>query len=110
MFTFTRRTLPLASVTARSSRGVSCLHGPHQGAQKSTMTGTCIEASSTSAANVASEESLMAALPPATGPAGAALAESFSLVLSGRPEGSIREAMGHVLGSAPTWVQRSQKP
>ncbi len=55
----TRRTLPLASVTAFSSAGVSVLHGPHHGAQKSTMIGTSWEASITSAMKVASVASLI---------------------------------------------------
>src|SRR5262245_38093567 len=92
MFTLTRRTLPLASVTARSSRGVSCLHGPHHGAQKSTMTGVSMDASSTSAANVASDESLISADVPAAGD-GVALAGSLSFTLIGRPEGSMSDAM-----------------
>ena len=55
----TSRTLPLASVTAFSSAGVSVLHGPHQGAQKSTITGTSTDASITSAMKVASVPSLI---------------------------------------------------
>ena len=39
MFILTSRTLPPAAFTAFSSTGVSCLHGPHHGAQKSTSTG-----------------------------------------------------------------------
>src|ERR1700739_90981 len=65
MFTLTRRTAPLASVTAFSSAGPSCLQGPHQGAQKSTMTGTSREASRTSAAKVARELSFIYGLAPA---------------------------------------------
>ena len=41
-------TLPLAAFTAFSRIGVSCLHGPHQGAQKSTSTGCCLDSSITS--------------------------------------------------------------
>ena len=55
----TSRTLPLASVTAFSSAGPSVLHGPHHGAQKSTITGTSREASITSAMKVASVPSLI---------------------------------------------------
>src|ERR1700733_245851 len=62
MLTLTRRTAPLASLTTFSSAGPSCLQGPHQGAQKSTITGTSRDASSTSAAKVSSEESLIWAL------------------------------------------------
>src|SRR4029079_6091207 len=47
--TFTRRTLPPCARTTFSMMGVSCLQGPHQGAQKSTSTGTWREASMTSA-------------------------------------------------------------
>ena len=43
-------------------RGPSCLQGPHQGAQKSTITGTSRLASSTSAAKVARPESLICGL------------------------------------------------
>lgn len=39
MFIFTSFTLPPAARTAFSMIGVNCLHGPHQGAQKSTSTG-----------------------------------------------------------------------
>src|SRR5215475_3279363 len=53
MLTFTRRTLPLCARTTFSRMGVSCLQGPHQGAQKSTSTGRCREASSTSLVKVA---------------------------------------------------------
>src|SRR5438045_9698499 len=45
MLIFTMRTAPRASFTAFSSAGPSVLHGPHQGAQKSTMTGVSIDAS-----------------------------------------------------------------
>ena len=41
-------TLPLAAFTAFSRIGVSCLHGPHQGAQKSTSTGWRLDSSITS--------------------------------------------------------------
>jgi hypothetical protein len=40
MSILTSRTLPRAVLTTFSSSGVSCLHGPHQVAQKSTSTGT----------------------------------------------------------------------
>ena len=39
MFILTSLTLPLAAWTAFSRIGVSCLHGPHHGAQKSISTG-----------------------------------------------------------------------
>ena len=41
-------TLPLAPLTAFSSTGVSCLHGPHHSAQKSTSTGWRFDSSITS--------------------------------------------------------------
>src|SRR6516165_11733280 len=41
-------TLPLAAFTAFSRTGVSCLHGPHQDAQKSTKTGWRLDSSITS--------------------------------------------------------------
>jgi hypothetical protein len=41
-------TLPLAARTTFSSTGVSCRHGPHQGAQKSTSTGWRFDSSITS--------------------------------------------------------------
>ncbi len=42
ILTFTRRTVPFAALTAFSRIGVSCLQGPHHGAQKSTMTGVVL--------------------------------------------------------------------
>ena len=42
-------TLPFWSATTRSITGPSVLHGPHHGAQKSTITGRSREASTTSA-------------------------------------------------------------
>ena len=53
MFIFTSFTLPPAARTTFSSTGVSCLQGPHQGAQKSTSTGCCIDSARTSWRNVA---------------------------------------------------------
>ena len=44
MSILTSRTLPLAARTTFSRIGVSCLHGPHQVAQKSTSTGTVCDA------------------------------------------------------------------
>src|SRR5690349_1340903 len=52
MLILTSFTAPLASVTTFSIIGCSVLHGPHHGAQKSTITGTVREASSTSLANL----------------------------------------------------------
>ena len=57
------RTAPLAARTAFSRIGPSCLHGPHQGAQKSTTTGASKEASTTSVMKVAVVTSLTAAGP-----------------------------------------------
>src|ERR1700761_4952795 len=54
----TSLTAPLAASTAFSSAGPSCLQGPHQVAQKSTITGWSREASITSAMKVASDPSL----------------------------------------------------
>src|SRR3974390_229357 len=48
MFILASLTLPLADFTAFSRIGVSCLQGPHQGAQKSTSTGCFLDASMTS--------------------------------------------------------------
>ena len=48
MFILASLTLPLAAFTAFSSTGVSCLQGPHQGAQKSTSTGWFLDSSITS--------------------------------------------------------------
>ena len=56
---FTSFTAPLAAATWRSSTGVSCLHGPHHGAQKSTMTGWFIDSWITSAAKPRSVVSLI---------------------------------------------------
>src|SRR5665213_1334134 len=59
MSILTSFTGPLAAFTAFSRAGVSWRHGPHQVAQKSTITGTVLEASRTSATKLASEPSLM---------------------------------------------------
>ena len=48
MSILTSFTLPLAARTAFSSTGVSCLQGPHQGAQKSISTGWRLDSSMTS--------------------------------------------------------------
>ena len=48
MFILTSLTLPPAALTAFSSTGVSCLHGPHHGAQKSTSTGWRADSAMTS--------------------------------------------------------------
>src|ERR1700722_18882977 len=61
MLSFTMRTAPLAARTAFSRSGPNCLHGPHHGAQKSTMTGCSNEASTTSAMKLAVVTSLIGA-------------------------------------------------
>src|SRR4051794_3257947 len=48
MFILTSLTLPLAALTTFSRIGVSCLQGPHQGAQKSISTGWRFDSSMTS--------------------------------------------------------------
>ena len=50
---FTSLNRPLYSASICSSRGPSTLQGPHQGAQKSTSTGVCMDASMTSVSKVA---------------------------------------------------------
>ena len=67
---FTSFTFPRAAVTARSMAGPNCLQGPHQGAQKSTMTGVSREASITSAMKPVSVPSLISpgGVAPAGGP------------------------------------------
>src|SRR5579862_4048342 len=52
IFILTSLTLPLAARTAFSRTGVSCLHGPHHGAQKSTSTGWRLDSSMTSLTKV----------------------------------------------------------
>src|SRR4029453_1865231 len=78
----TSLTLPFCARTAFSSNGVSCLHGPHQGAQKSTSTGTVREASITSLAKVAVVASLMTSLPPAAGFVAFGLPKPNTMVVS----------------------------
>src|SRR5882762_7158315 len=52
MLILTSFTAPLAAFTTFSMIGCNVLQGPHHGAQKSTITGTVREASSTSLANL----------------------------------------------------------
>ena len=59
MFILTSLTLPLAAVTAFSITGVSCRHGPHHGAQKSSSTGWRLDSSITACTNVRVVVSLM---------------------------------------------------
>src|SRR5215475_7348990 len=69
MSILTSFTAPLASRTTFSIIGCSVLHGPHHGAQKSTITGTVREASSTSLANLVWSLSLMRSAGTACGAA-----------------------------------------
>ena len=52
IFILTSLALPLAAFTTFSSTGVSCLQGPHHGAQKSTSTGRRLDSSITSLTKV----------------------------------------------------------
>src|SRR5262245_55628906 len=56
--TFTSVTAPSVASTTFSMMGPSVRHGPHQGAHKSTTTGTSLERSMTSVWNVASVTSV----------------------------------------------------
>src|SRR3954468_9619488 len=58
-FTFTSLNRPPYSRSSFSISGPSDLQGPHQGAQKSTMTGTSMEASITSRSNEDNVASIM---------------------------------------------------
>ena len=69
MSILTSLTAPLASLTTFSIIGCSVLHGPHHGAQKSTMTGTVRDASITSLANLVWSLSLMRSAGAACGAA-----------------------------------------
>src|SRR5215211_8972133 len=69
MLILTSLTAPLAALTTFSIAGCNCLHGPHHGAQKSTITGTVREASSTSLANLVWSLSLMRSAGAACGAA-----------------------------------------
>ncbi len=85
MSIFTIFTRPPAARTTFSNVGVSCLHGPHQVAQKSTSTGTVREASMTSRMKVFWSPSMMV-------PGGAPI---------GAPAGVL--AVAAVPGSAGVW-------
>src|SRR5713101_6525734 len=69
MLILTSFTAPLAAFTTFSMAGCNCLHGPHHGAQKSTITGMVREASSTSLANLVWSLSLMRSAGKACGAA-----------------------------------------
>src|SRR5579871_1218877 len=105
MSILTMRTAPLASFTTFSRAGPSCLQGPHQGAQKSTITGTWREASITSAAKVSSEPSLT------TAPGAALSGTAFAVPCAkGLPLGPINAISSHFTGyRARTWAQSSGK-
>ncbi len=76
MFILTSLTLPPADFTTFSSKGPSCLQGPHQGAQKSTSTGWRADSATTSAPKLA----VVAVLTrPASSPASAPGLASFGL-------------------------------
>ena len=59
-FTLASSTAPSVAATTRSRMGPRVLHGPHQGAQRSTTTGTVAERTRTSCSKVASVTSDMA--------------------------------------------------
>ena len=73
ILTLTMRTAPLVARTVFSRMGPSCLHGPHQGAQKSTITGASKDPSTTSVINVAVVTSFTAAGPAPAPPIKASL-------------------------------------
>src|SRR5215468_11386592 len=73
MFTLTIRTAPAVARTVFSRIGPSCLHGPHQGAQKSTITGASKEPSTTSVMKLAVVTSFTAAGPAPAPPIKASL-------------------------------------
>src|ERR1700758_5252531 len=73
MFSLTIRTAPLVARTVFSRIGPSCLQGPHQGAQKSTITGASKEPSTTSVMKVAVVTSFTAAGPAPAPPIRASL-------------------------------------
>ena len=92
MLIFTSLTAPLASLTTFSIIGCSVLQGPHQGAQKSTITGTVCEASITSLANFVWSLSLMRS---GGSPCGAAPVSNVSMrprkgEFTGRPQCGLR--------------------
>ena len=78
------------------------MQGPHQGAQKSTMTGTCIEASSTSRAKVCVVVSLMSS--PAVAAGVAAGAAGFNPNVGSISVAFLsRFAWGAVVSLLPMW-------
>src|SRR5665647_1477363 len=101
-------TLPACSVASSSRMGATALQGPHQGAQKSTMTGRSLFR--TSASNVASVVSLVA--PTAGAPSlGCALNVMWSKGSGGQrcrgmsggfPLGQCRDAVSYTHLTLPT--------
>ena len=65
--TLASSTAPSVAATARSSMGPSVLHGPHQGAHRSTMTGTVMLRVSTASWKVWSVTSIDTTLPVGPG-------------------------------------------
>ena len=95
MSIFTSFTRPPAARTTFSSVGVSCLHGPHQVAQKSTTTGTVREASMTSRMKVFwSPSTIIPAGVPAGIPAG---------IPAGVPAGRLAVPAAAAPGAAGFW-------
>src|SRR5712691_12139752 len=95
ILTLTIRTAPLVARTIFSRIGPSCLHGPHQGAQKSTTTGASNEPSTTSAMKLAVVTSFTGAgaavAPPIKGSLGITLFSGFRQQHGGTP--SRRQAL-----------------
>src|SRR5712691_961119 len=87
ILTLTILTAPPAAPTVFSRIGPSRLHGPHQGAQKSTMTGASNEPSTTSVMKVAVVTSFTgaAAAPPIKASLGIALLVGFTQQHGGMP-------------------------
>src|ERR1700760_3048970 len=87
MLSLTILTAPLVARTVFSRIGPSCLQGPHQGAQKSTMTGASNEPSTTSAIKLAVVTSFTGAA--AAPPIKASLGINLSPVLRGQHGGAV---------------------
>src|SRR6185312_3992042 len=98
MLILTSLTAPLASVTTFSMIGCRVLHGPHHGAQKSTITGTVREASSTSLANLVWSLSLIRSAGTACG------AAPCSIVSIGPRGGKLGPTQ---CGLRPLWAQEA---
>src|ERR1700730_17320219 len=96
MLSLTMLTAPLAARTNRSRIGPNCLHGPHHGAQKSTMTGCSKDASTTSAIKVAVVTSLTGVAAEAAPPRPPPIKPSSAMPASPEP----RQARRHIHASA----------